>query len=124
MLASAVKQVLSHEVEKQRILQSSINKSKDENERTNLSGKEKSSKPEHAPENTKTSISNLASGRSATLSSEISKPSETTKKRSSGSFNFFDRFRKTSANGSQMTETVKKVSSNIGEGFTSGVVQV
>ncbi|KAJ0518376.1 putative AAA+ ATPase domain, ATPase, AAA-type, core [Helianthus annuus] len=153
MLASAVKQVLSHEVEKQRILQSSINKSKDENERTNLSGKEKSSKPEHAPENTKTSISNLknssapnrvtsapantivsatASGRSATLSSEISKPSETTKKRSSGSFNFFDRFRKTSANGSQMTETVKKVPATserdsrpvlfkFNEGFTNAV---
>ncbi|KAI7740052.1 hypothetical protein M8C21_006228, partial [Ambrosia artemisiifolia] len=153
MLASAVKQVLSHEVEKQKILQSSIGKSKDENERTYLSGKENSSKPDHAPENTKTSISNLknssapnrltstpantmvsatASGRSATSSIEISKPSETTKKRSGGSFNFFERFRKTSANGSQMTETVKKVSATLerdsrpvlfkfNEGFTNAV---
>ncbi|XP_076898557.1 uncharacterized protein LOC143552157 [Bidens hawaiensis] len=144
ILAQAVKQVLSHEVEKQKILQSSINKSKDGNESTYYSEKEKSSKPERVPENTKTNISNLkkssttvnttvsatVSGRRAMSSSEISKPSETTKKPSG--FNFFERFRKLSASGSQMTEPVKKVSATLerdsrpvlfkfNEGFTNAV---
>ncbi|KAK1426376.1 hypothetical protein QVD17_15047 [Tagetes erecta] len=149
ILAPAVKQVLYHEVEKQKILQNSINRSKDGNETTYLSEKQKSSKPDRAlenignisnlknpsapnrsetrsPANTTTSAS--ASGRSATPL----KPSETTKKRSSGSFNFFDRFRKASANGSQTTETVKKVPATLerdsrpvlfkfNEGFTNAV---
>ncbi|KAD1781277.1 hypothetical protein E3N88_42304 [Mikania micrantha] len=152
ILALAVKQVLSHEVEKQKILQTSIGKSKDENERIYLSGKEKSSKPERALENTKsisslknsstsnrsetvsanTIVSASASSRSATSSSEILKSSEATKRRSSGPFNFFERFKKMSANGSQITETVKKVPATLerdsrpvlfkfNEGFTNAV---
>ncbi|KAI3743117.1 hypothetical protein L1987_60820 [Smallanthus sonchifolius] len=114
ILALAVKQVLSHEVEKQRILQTSIDKSKDGNERTHLSGKErdKSNKPDRALENTisicnlknssapkrcetqsraNTLVSTSSSGKSATSSIEVVKPSETTKKRSNGPFNFFER---------------------------------
>ncbi|KAL8260028.1 hypothetical protein R6Q59_027981 [Mikania micrantha] len=156
ILALAVKQVLSHEVtsrlKNKRYLQTSIGKSKDENERIYLSGKEKSSKPERALENTKsisslknsstsnrsetvsanTIVSASASSRSATSSSEILKSSEATKKRSSGPFNFFERFKKMSANGSQITETVKKVPATLerdsrpvlfkfNEGFTNAV---
>ncbi|KAK9068723.1 hypothetical protein SSX86_012838 [Deinandra increscens subsp. villosa] len=149
ILALAVKQVLSHEVEKQKIL----NKSKDGNERTDLSRKDESSKPGPAQKNTinirnlknssapnqretrspaNTIVSASTSGRSAMPSSEILKPSETTKKRTGGSFNFFERFRKLSANGSQITETVKKAPATserdsrpvlfkFNEGFTNAV---
>ncbi|XP_071720190.1 uncharacterized protein [Rutidosis leptorrhynchoides] len=157
-LAIAVKQVLCHEVEKQRILQSSINRTKIANDvgdekRTYLAGKENFIKRDNAPEKAKsTSNLNTSSGpqhsktptpvnitttsvstseKSAT-SIEIVKPAATTKKKVSGSFNFFDRFKRVSANGSQMTETVKKVSATLerdsrpvlfkyNEGFTNAV---
>ncbi|GKB25222.1 hypothetical protein Tco_0864623, partial [Tanacetum coccineum] len=132
LLALAVKQVLCHEVEKQKILQSSLNKAKNGNDvydekRAYLAGKDNMSKPKCLPENTK-SISNLknpsgqkqsdtkapvntsapASGKSA-VSYEVTKPTETKKKRVSGSFNFFERFKRVSVNGSQITEPVEKV---------------
>ncbi|XP_024983880.1 chromosome transmission fidelity protein 18 homolog [Cynara cardunculus var. scolymus] len=160
VLASAVKQLLCHEIEKQKILQHSINKSSQRTDvcdvkREHLAGKEivkeKRSEPDRALENAKstsnlknpsgpkqceirtpnTTVSVLASGGSAT-SSEIPKSTETTKKRPSGSFNFFERFRKVSVNGSQLNESVKKVPATserdlrpvlfkFNEGFTNAV---
>ncbi|KAI3511528.1 hypothetical protein L1887_18682 [Cichorium endivia] len=139
VLALAVKQLLCHEIEKQKILQSSFNKSMHENGGKYLAGKETvKEKINKALENSKSgnNLKNACGPKqqqiNAPVVTVIPKSSETTKKRSSGSFNFFERFKKVSANGSQLTETVKQVSATserdsrpvlfkFNEGFTNAV---
>ncbi|CAL5347593.1 unnamed protein product [Camellia sinensis] len=137
VLASAVRQVLVHEVEKQKILKGSINGSMDpidaRSKGNQTLAREENGRPQSSTSGSSTShaenmrsakntsilgISNLitnhvssASGSTvnAKASVQISSPGDTkkAKKPSSGSFNFFDRFRKSSSKGSQDTDNAK-----------------
>ncbi|XP_022873714.1 chromosome transmission fidelity protein 18 homolog [Olea europaea var. sylvestris] len=132
ILALAVKQVLVHEVEKQKILQGSTSRSsqsthahtkgnpalsKDENCSARLS------ESQHEIESTEKKIQrkNLSYSEQSELNNSSSSPTvefgrcstanakglpERTKKLSGGSHNFFDRFRKVSNKGSQNTNNV------------------
>ncbi|KAG5531224.1 hypothetical protein RHGRI_025995 [Rhododendron griersonianum] len=135
VLAAAMKQVLVHEVEKQKILQGSVSKSMDPTDvcsKGNLTpvGEQKGRAQSSAfgcattscAENMQNAknTSNLrqsklvtnqvsaASGStlSATASVQVSSPGPL-KKPSSGSFNFFDRFRKLSSKGSENADNPK-----------------
>ncbi|XP_023767316.1 uncharacterized protein LOC111915909 [Lactuca sativa] len=140
ILGLAVKQLLCHEVENQKILQSSINRSMHGDDGKEIV-KEKFSKPNRVVENDKnaTKVKN-PSGPTPTQQEKhtpiitvVPKSSETstTTKKKSSSFNFFERFKKVSVNGSQLTETVKKVATSerdsrpvlfkFNEGFTNAV---
>ncbi|KAL7177426.1 hypothetical protein ACSBR2_030732 [Camellia fascicularis] len=137
VLASAVRQVLVHEVEKQKILKGSINGSMDPidacSKGNQTLAREENGRPQSSTSGFSTShaenmrsaknTSNLgksnlitnhvssASGSTvnAKASVQISSPGDTkkAKKPSSGSFNFFDRFRKSSSKGSQDTDNAK-----------------
>ncbi|KAK3019198.1 hypothetical protein RJ639_002970 [Escallonia herrerae] len=131
VLALAVKQVLLHEVEKQKILQGGINRSM---LYANSCNKEKTPLEMHENGQAQSVLSDYATtivdvnSLSTSRQCEVTAPSEqsislscksatpdltlrsskTTKKPSSGS-NFFDRFRKVSGKDSQNTENTKKV---------------
>ncbi|KAA8548452.1 hypothetical protein F0562_000136 [Nyssa sinensis] len=131
VLSLAVKQVLVHEVEKQKILQGSLNRSvlppdvcnkgnqdltREDGRRTKSSTSDRASASAESVGNVKTpsnlrscisntSIVSLASGSngSATSSVKIRCPGDA-KKPSSGSSSFFDRFKKQSSKGSLNTD--------------------
>ncbi|KAM7462045.1 hypothetical protein LguiA_030166 [Lonicera macranthoides] len=151
VLALVVKQVLVHEVEKQKILQAGINRSmqltdvskkenkvslRDENLRLQSSTTASadtvvSKKNPSSTRQCETNPSISASSKSATA---IAKPksSESTKKPSSGPTNFFDRFRKVSSKGGQSSDKVAQMAATMerdsrpllfkfNEGFTNAV---
>ncbi|KAL2507137.1 P-loop containing nucleoside triphosphate hydrolase superfamily protein [Forsythia ovata] len=133
ILALAVKQVLVHEVEKQKILQGSTNRSsqpthehtkenqamtKDKNCSAQLSNshhaigstekkihRKNLSYSEQSELNNSSSSSTVEFGRCGTANAKGRSPERTTKL-SGGSRNFFDRFRKVSNKGSQTTNSV------------------
>ncbi|KAL6971104.1 hypothetical protein U1Q18_030786 [Sarracenia purpurea var. burkii] len=135
VLAVAVRQVLVHEVEKQKILQGSINKSIEPTDvcskgNQTLAGEESCKRQPFTSgcatscaENTQNAKNALNPKQFKSVTSHDSAALETTasvtasaqmsssgnaKKPSSGSFNFFDRFRKLSSKGSQDTDSVKR----------------
>ncbi|PSS24093.1 Chromosome transmission fidelity protein [Actinidia chinensis var. chinensis] len=135
LLGAAVKQVLVHEVEKQKILQGSINKYGDPAEACRKGNQilavEENGKPlsytsgraiscvgkmQNANNTSNlrqsTSVINhvsAASGSTASATASVQTSSSANKKKpSSGSFSFFDRFTKLSSKGSQNTDTDKK----------------
>ncbi|XP_052190322.1 uncharacterized protein LOC127800007 isoform X14 [Diospyros lotus] len=154
VLAVALKQVLVHEVEKQRILQGSINRSVDPKANQMLPG-EDNCKPKSLTSSCVTSCAeNTQSTKKASnpmpskwtanhvLAASASTPIATTsvqksstgyaKKTYSGSFNFFDRFRKFSSKGSQEHDSAKKMPATLmrdsrpllfkfNEGYTNAV---
>ncbi|CAK9165916.1 unnamed protein product, partial [Ilex paraguariensis] len=130
VLASAVKQVLVHEVEKQKILQGSINRSvhppdvcnkknqamaggkmgrtpSRSDSATTSAGKMTNTKnpliPQHCGLTTTSNTSTSDCNRTSTAS-VILKSSEKKKKRYTDSSSFFDRFRKVNSRGSQNTD--------------------
>ncbi|KAL4561136.1 hypothetical protein LXL04_033298 [Taraxacum kok-saghyz] len=134
ILALAVKQVLCHEIENQKILQSSINKSMHENDGKYFAGKETVKEKLIKPMEKVNILKNPSVSKPTPVNTitMVPKPSETTKKRSTAPFNFFEKFKRVSVNGSQLTQTVKKVSVTMerdsrpvlfkyNEGFTNAV---
>lgn len=128
VLALAVKQVLVHEVEKQKILQAGMNRSmhltdvckanealaRDKNGRT-LSSKSdfasakkmiNPSTPRRQCEMTAPPDSSTSASCKKTTNEVKLRSTGDTKKPSRGSYNFFERFRKVSSNASQSTDTV------------------
>ncbi|KAL8122027.1 uncharacterized protein LOC141659384 [Apium graveolens] len=137
VLALAMKQVLLHEVEKQKILQAGINRSmhltdvckENQTPEIDKNGRSQSSRSHFAPVKKMVDVPNPSKFReceiaappaSSNLATSINnavatklKSTESTKKASRGNFNFFERFKKVGSGGSQSTDTVQRLPATI-----------